>query len=117
MREVTINGKSYKIEYGLNAVCSLEDVTHRTLDDIVDSLKKGVADIRLARAIFWAGLLANTRSMTLERAGEILDQADGEYCAVLGAACGELIDSFIMRIGSSRDDDKADEAKNAEGTA
>ena len=116
MREVTINGKSYKIEYGLNAVCSLEDVTHRTLDDIVDSLKKGVADIRLARAIFWAGLLANTRSMTLERAGEILDQADSEYSSVLGTVYGELLNSFIMRIAPPYNDEE-DEAKNAEGTA
>lgn len=116
MREVTINGKNYKIEFGLNAVCSLEDVMHRPLDDIMDSLAEGVADIRLARAIFWAGLLANNRGMTLERAGAILDQADGEYRAVLGSVYGELLDSFIMRIAPPHSD-KDNEAKNAEGTA
>ena len=51
MREVTINGKNYKIEFGLNAVCALEDVMHRTLDDITDSISKGITDIRLARDI------------------------------------------------------------------
>ena len=68
------------------------------------------------RAIFWAGLLANTRGVTLERAGAILDQADSEYSSVLGIVYGELLNSFIMRIAPPYNDEE-DEAKNAEGTA
>lgn len=116
MREITINGKNYEIEFGLNAVCLLEDAVHRPLHDIMDSLVAGVVDIRLARAVFWAGLLANNRGMTLERAGAILDQADKEYSVVLGTVYGELLDSFVMRIAPP-EDDKGKKTKNAEGTA
>lgn len=116
MREVTINGKVYKIEYGFNAVCSLEDTTRQSLNDIVQQVSSGsLHSIRLMRAIFWAGLLAHNRGMTLERAGAILDQAGNEFSAVIAEVVGELIDSFVMRIVPAPD--KADEAKNAEGTA
>ena len=114
MREVTINGKSYKIEYGFNAVCSLEDTTNQSLNDIVQQVSSGsLHSIRLMRAIFWAGLLAHNRGMTLGHAGAILDQAGNEFSAVIAEV--ELIDSFVMRIVPAPD--KADEAKNAEGTA
>ena len=115
MREITINGKNYKIEYGFNAVCSLEDTVHQPLSDIVQQVSSGsLHSIKLMRAIFWAGLLAHNRGMTLERAGAILDQAGNEFAAVIAEVVGELIDSFVMRIVPA---DKADEAKNAEGTA
>ena len=116
MREVTINGKSYKIDYGFNAVCSLDDTTNQSLNDIVQQVSSGsLHSIRLMRAIFWAGLLAHNRGMTIGHAGVILDQAGNEFSAVIAEVVGELIDSFVMRIVPVQD--KADEAKNAEGTA
>lgn len=115
MREVTINGKKYKIEFGLNAVCSLEDTAKMPLSTIMGQVLRGVMDMRLFRAIFWAGLLAHNRGMTLERAGAILDQADADYSAVVNEIVGELLDSFVMRIAPAPSEGQ--EIKNAEGTA
>lgn len=115
MREVTINGKKYEIEFGLNAVCSLEDTVKLTLSAIMEQVSRGVMDMRLFRAIFWAGLLAHNRGMTLERAGAILDQADTDYSSVVGEIVGELLDSFVMRIAPAPSEGQ--ETKNAEGTA
>lgn len=117
MREVTINGKGYKIEYGFNSVCALEDTTRQSLSDIVQLVSSGsLHSMKLVRAIFWAGLLANYRGMTLERAGAILDQADKDFTAVVADVVGELVDSFVMRIVPAPDKEE-DEAKNTEGTA
>ncbi|OUO92568.1 GTA-gp10 family protein [Cloacibacillus sp. An23] len=116
MREVTINGKNYKIEFGLNAVCMLEDTMHQPLSAIMQQISNGVLDLRLIRAIFWAVLLANNRGMTLERAGAILDQADGDYPAVYADIVGELTNSFVLRIIPLATQNGED-AKNAEGTA
>lgn len=115
MREITINGKNYKIEYGFNAVCSLEDTVHQPLSVVMQQILDGVVDLRLMRAVFWAGLLAHNRGMTLERAGAILDQADGDYPAVYADIVGELTNSFVLRIMPPAAESK--ETKNAEGTA
>ncbi|OUO91825.1 GTA-gp10 family protein [Cloacibacillus sp. An23] len=115
MREITINGKNYKIEFGLNAVCLLEDTVHQPLSAVMQQISNGVLDLRMTRAIFWAGLLANHRGMTLERAGAILDQADGDYPAVYADVIGELTNSFVLRIMPPAAE--GEETKNAEGTA
>ena len=115
MREITINGKNYKIEFGFNAVCLLEDTVHQPLSAVMQQISNGVMDLRLMRAIFWAGLLAHNRGMTLERAGAILDQVDGDFPAVYTDIVSELTNSFVLRIMPPAAENK--ETKNAEGTA
>ena len=116
MRTITINGKNYTIEYGQNAVCALEDVVHMPLSEIIDTISKGGVNMRLIRALFWAGLLSHNRGLSLERAGDILDQAGSNFKAVYSAVGEELIDSFVMQIIPVDEQPKEDDAKNIEGT-
>ena len=91
MREVKINGINYNLIYGFNAVCKLEQLLGKNLSEIAQELDKGSFDVSLVRAIFWAGLVADNRNITVDKAGELLDIADNPM-----EICKEAINELVL---------------------
>ena len=98
MRTITVNGIDYQIEFGLNAVCALEDELNRSVTEIGASLVKGSARMATHRAILWAGLLASKRGITISAAGDILDAAGEDYLAVMNEVSEELATSLTQKL-------------------
>lgn len=94
MREVVINGLKYKLEFGFNSICALEDKLGMGIGQIVSApnFKSSMAN---QRTVFWAALLTNHRNIDLLRAGELLDSAGGDYIGVITAASDELAESLL----------------------
>lgn len=59
----------YEIEYTVNAVCDLEELTGRNLGDVLSS-----AGISSVRALLWCGLIENTKGLTMKKAGDLLQE-------------------------------------------
>ena len=102
MRTITVNGIEYKIEFGMNAVCALEDELNRSVSEIGASLIKGNARMATHRAILWAGLLASKRGITISVAGDILDAAGEDYLAVMNEVGEELAFSLTQRLAPAK---------------
>lgn len=106
MREVNIGGVAYKVEYGFNAICALEDTLDKSVAEIGTAISQGKAGAKLQRAVFWAGLLGYRRNITLEQAGSLIDDAGSDLQTVLGEVYMEFFESLIARIKSETPDDK-----------
>lgn len=59
----------YELEYTVNAVCDLEELTGNTLSSI---FSKG--EYSGVRALLWCGLTEHSPSMTMRQAGVILQE-------------------------------------------
>jgi len=59
----------YELEYTINSVCSLEEVTGKELGDC---MKQG--GYRGIRTLLWCGMLENTPTLTLKKAGNLLQE-------------------------------------------
>lgn len=123
MRQLEINSRKYLLEYGQNAFCALEDQTGESIPEIMSALakepEKQLASFRFTRALLWAGLKSRRRNITLEEAGDILEQAGSEYMNVVSAAIEELTDSMVTIFPDiAKPEDKKEETeKNVPETA
>lgn len=121
MREIEINSRKYILEYGQNALCALEDETGESIPEIMVSLskepEKRLASFRFTRALLWAGLKAHRRNVILEDAGDILEQAGGEYMNVIKAAIEELSGSMVTIFPEAVKAEEEEAEKNAPATA
>lgn len=112
MRIVDIGGTQYEIKYGQNAICALEDEVDDSVVSFVQKLEKGnklkFSDLR---AIVWAGMLAQRRSITPEAVGALCDEAGVSVRAVAMECLPELVESFRRYI--LLDDGKEADVKNA----
>ena len=111
MRVVSIGDTQYEIKYGQHAICALEDEVDDSIINLVQRLEKGnklkFSDLR---AIVWAGMLAQRRSITPEAVGALCDEAGVSVRAVAMECVNELVDSFRRYI--LLDDGKGDAEKN-----
>ncbi|ADU50171.1 hypothetical protein Tmar_0046 [Thermaerobacter marianensis DSM 12885] len=68
--ELKAGGKTYVLRYTTNAMVQLEEMLGRSVLEIVNN-----PSFTDARAMVWAGLLHAHPGLTLEQAGEIMDEA------------------------------------------
>lgn len=72
LSEVTLKvaDAEYILKYSTNAICELEDLLNKGLNEIVSDL----ARLSTVRAMLWAGLRAKQPDVTIKSAGEIIDK-------------------------------------------
>ena len=61
----------YTLKFSTNAICELEELLNRGLNEIVSDLER----LSTVRALLWAGLRAKHPDVTLKMAGEIIDKS------------------------------------------
>lgn len=70
------DGVEREMRYSLNAFAELEEM-FGSVDDALKEMEKG--KIKATRAILWAGLLDNDPSLTLDKAGSLVDMSNLAY--------------------------------------
>lgn len=75
-------GKEYRLSYGINALCELEDAFGKSVQKIVDEDLSDENDIRMSsvRKVIWAGLIDSEPDITEKEAGNIVDLAKIPVC-------------------------------------
>lgn len=73
--------KTYTLRYSNNALCQLEEAMGKTIIEISNELASWAKEpdkvsLSTVRKVFWAGL-GGGKKMTLEAAGDIIDEAGG----------------------------------------
>jgi hypothetical protein len=84
--KLEINDKMYELEYTINAVCDLEELTGKTFAEVVT--QKG---FRGLRALMWCGLSENVPGLTMKTAGKLLQEylkthTQEEFVTLVGGA-------------------------------
>ena len=79
--KVEIAGKERLIRLGTNACVAFEEVTHKSLFDVLS----GDVKITDVRALLWAGLLHESKKLSLEQVGDMIDETEGGVMSILDA--------------------------------
>lgn len=111
MREIKIGEKNFNVHYGQNALCALEDALDEGIDSIVKRFISGNVALKDFRALVWAGLLKEHRSMTLDALGDICDNANVRFSDLVPECFAELVASY-ERLIPDVSDAKEGEGKN-----
>lgn len=74
--------KEYRISYGVNALCELEDAFGKSVQKIVDEDLSDDKNVRMSsvRKVIWAGLIDSEPDITVIEAGNIADLATIPVC-------------------------------------
>ena len=64
MRDIKIGEKTYKLHYGQNSICAFEDELNEGISEIYARFNKSIIRYKDVRALIWAGLLKEQRSIT-----------------------------------------------------
>ena len=59
----------YELEYTVNAVCDLEELTGKNLGDVL-----ATAGLSSVRALLWCGLIEHAKTLTMAKAGSLLQE-------------------------------------------
>ena len=94
MRVIKIGDKEYRIHYGQNAICALEDELDESISGIYDRLQKENVRLSDFRAILWAGLLKEHRGLSTDDVGNMCDEAGINISALIPDCIDELNKSF-----------------------
>ncbi|NSW92321.1 MAG: hypothetical protein HPY74_16915 [Firmicutes bacterium] len=83
--------KPRKLRFDLNALCELEDLFNKPLQQI---LNDGVSDVKTIRAFIWAGLLHEDPELTIKDVGHMIDltnilQAQEKITEALNSGFGD----------------------------
>lgn len=84
--KLEIGDKIYELEYTVNSVCDLEEITGKGLGDILS-----VNGMNSVRALLWSGLVEHSPTMTIKNAGKIMQ----EYMAQ------DSIEGLITKMGAA----------------
>ncbi len=94
---ITLNGQSYPLRFSVNALCCLEEMTGRGLDQLQGGR------ISTLRGLMWCGLMEGCPHMTLEDAGKLLNDHllnGGDLASVSDTLAAALEDAcFFPRPG------------------
>jgi len=71
---IEIGGKTRYLRYGTNALVAVEEKLNCPLSDIGSKLSGNVG-IKDLRILFWAGLMGDDKELTLDGAGDLIDEA------------------------------------------
>ncbi len=77
-------GEAYTMVLDFNALAAFEDATGKNAADVLDRPEH--MNISAARSLFWAGLQRHHPGLTLERAGDILQENMDKLGAAVDAA-------------------------------
>lgn len=66
---LTVADTEYTLKFSTNAICELEELQNKGLNEIVQDLER----LSTVRALLWAGLRAKHPDVTLKGAGELID--------------------------------------------
>ena len=125
--DLTIGGVTYTLQLGTNAACQIEDAMSTPLrrmsyGDVLRAATKG-EDVRAMRVMFWGMLRKFHRQVTLEQAGDLMDEAgDGvnfaeKLAAVALAAMPADDDLKALGIQAGKDrPPKAQRRRSGTGT-
>jgi hypothetical protein len=80
--------KQRKLRFTFNAFCELEEVMDRPLTELQNGFK-----MKDLRALLWAGLLHEEPEMTIEQAGDLIDEA--ESIEVVAEAVSKAIEAAM----------------------
>ena len=80
----------YTLKFSTNAICELESRLDKGLNTIVANMER----LTTVRAMLWAGLQSKHESITIDRAGDIIDQ-----CGMAAAteAIGKALNAAFPR--------------------
>jgi hypothetical protein len=67
--KLEIGEKMYEVEYTINAVCDLEELTGTSIENVFAS-----AGVSSLRSLLWCGLIENHDGLTMKQAGELLQE-------------------------------------------
>lgn len=98
MRQIKIGDKEYKIHYGQNAICALEDELDEGINEIFSRIEQGNVKLKDFRAFLWAGMLKENRNFTPEDVGEICDNANVKIADLLPECINEFNECFKRLI-------------------
>ncbi len=79
----------YDLEYHVNSVCSLEELTGESIGEVMRK-----PEMSGLRALFWCGLAAHNKTLTFDQAGELLEQYLAEHGGYYGPG-KEAINVFL----------------------
>lgn len=111
MREIKIGEKLYKIHYGQNAICSLEDELNEGIAEIYTRFTEQKIHMKDIRALIWAGMLKDNRDITPEALGDLCDAAGVRFSDLLGDCIEELNQSFSRMIPDVDNNDEKSKKK------
>jgi hypothetical protein len=77
--KIVIAGKERLVRLNINACVEFEEVTNKSLFDVL----AGDVKIKDVRALLWAGLLHETPNLTLQQAGQLIDDTEGGVMEIL----------------------------------
>ena len=67
------NGKTWKLKGDVNAMCAIEGVTGRHINDVLARLQnQALLTLTLARAVVWAALQHHHPDTTIKDAGDLM---------------------------------------------
>ena len=89
--EITIGDKTYLMRFNTNACVNFEEVSGKTLFQVMDGTMPG---IKVIRALLWAGLNNGVQKYSLEQVGDIIDTAEGGAAAILDKIQESIIASL-----------------------
>lgn len=112
MREIKIGDKSFKIHYGQNAICALEDELDASIATIYERISANTIRMKDIRALIWAGLLREQRDLTPEVLGDLCDDAGVKLTDIFGDCVEELNASFQRMIKDDKANDENSEKKH-----
>lgn len=67
--KLEIGENMYELEYTVNSVCDLEEITGKGLGDIL-----AVSGMSSIRALLWSGLIENLPGLTIKKAGVLTQE-------------------------------------------
>ena len=108
MRKIKIGEKECALHYGQNAICALEDALDESISDIFQRLEKGNVCYKDFRALLWAGLLKEQRTLTLEQLGDMCDEAGVRISDVVPDCIEELNASFLRLVPDKAQEEKTE---------
>ena len=79
--KINIAGKERLVRLGTNACVLFEEVTKKSLFDVLS----GDVKITDVRALLWAGLLHEDKNLTLEAVGDLIDDTKEGVLGILDA--------------------------------
>ena len=68
MKAIEINGTGYQLEFSVNAICALEEYTHKGFSECL------TGEFSALRNLLWCGLLKHHPKLTRAQAGDLLEQ-------------------------------------------
>ena len=71
---IELGKKTHRLRIGTNAIAAISE-KGISLSDLNEEKLTGLEAIPIFRIIFWAGLLEENEEMTLEQAGNLMDEA------------------------------------------